>query len=36
MIRDNVSFFFEEEKPYLITCTSEILPLFLLKEEKKR
>ncbi len=37
MIRDNVSFFlFEQEKTYLITSTSEILPLFLLKEEKDK
>jgi hypothetical protein len=29
-------FLFEEEKNYLITCTSEILPLFLLKKEKDK
>ncbi len=39
MIRDNVSFsffFYQEEKTYLITCISEILPLFLLKKEKDK
>jgi hypothetical protein len=29
-------FLFEKEKTYLITCTSEILPLFLLKGRRKK